>query len=39
MTLVITDEEFWWSWRELNQRPKEFNLLYLLEIFTSRKSA
>lgn len=27
------------GWRELNQRPKEFNLLYLLEIFTSRKSA
>jgi len=25
MTLVITDGEFWWSWRELNPRPK---LLY-----------
>ena len=22
MTLVITDGEFWWSWRELNPRPK-----------------
>ena len=22
MTLVITDGEFWWSWRELNSRPK-----------------
>jgi len=21
MTLVITDGEFWWSWRELNPRP------------------
>ncbi|RFU90488.1 hypothetical protein DZA29_17545 [Citrobacter gillenii] len=25
MTLVITDGEFWWSWRELNPCPKIFN--------------
>ena len=31
MTLVITDGEFWWSWRELNPRPKflhTINILY-----------
>lgn len=22
MTLVITDGEFWWSWGDLNPRPK-----------------
>ena len=27
MTLVITDGEFWWSWRELNPRPKIYNLM------------
>ncbi len=24
--LVITDGEFWWSWRELNPRPKSYIL-------------
>lgn len=24
MTLVITDGEFWWSWRELNPCPNFF---------------
>ncbi len=33
MTLVITDGEFWWSWRELNPRPK-----FLHSIFTSEKT-
>ncbi|EEV6147397.1 hypothetical protein AZE12_00395 [Escherichia coli] len=33
MTLVITDGEFWWSWRELNQRPFVFNLLIFIVLF------
>ncbi len=34
MTLVITDEEFWWSWRELNPHLLFFNLLiYMLIIY------
>ncbi len=33
MTLVITDGEFWWSWRELNPRPK-----FLHTIFTITKT-
>lgn len=28
MTLVITDGEFWWSWRELNPCLKNINLLF-----------
>ncbi|WP_410677430.1 hypothetical protein, partial [Citrobacter braakii] len=34
MTLVITDGEFWWSWRELNTRPKVYNILFLLKSFS-----
>ena len=30
MTLVITDGEFWWSWRELNPRPKFLHLRYYM---------
>nr|ADR67019.1 hypothetical protein [Klebsiella pneumoniae subsp. pneumoniae] len=26
MTLVITDGEFWWSWRSLNEQCKYLNL-------------
>lgn len=26
MTLVITDGEFWWSWRSLNKSRKHLNL-------------
>lgn len=33
MTLVITDGEFWWSWRELNPRMDDFNLLFFKSIF------
>ncbi len=29
MTLVITDGEFWWSWRELNPRPKFLHPIYI----------
>ncbi len=28
MTLVITDGEFWWSWRELNPRPKFLHTIF-----------
>ena len=28
MTLVITDGEFWWSWRSLNKLRKYLNLNY-----------
>ncbi len=38
MTLVITDGEFWWSWRELNQRPKYCNYVFLLRSFSFIKS-
>ncbi|MBL1548931.1 hypothetical protein ELC66_09460 [Klebsiella pneumoniae] len=38
MTLVITDGEFWWSWRELNPRPKLFNYLFLLKSFSLMNS-
>lgn len=38
MTLVITDGEFWWSWRELNTRPKLFNYLFLLKSFSLMNS-
>lgn len=27
MTLVITDGEFWWSWRELNPCPNFYNFM------------
>ncbi len=30
MTLVITDGEFWWSWRELNPRPKFLHTIFIL---------
>lgn len=30
MTLVITDGEFWWSWRELNPRPKFLHPRYYM---------
>ncbi len=30
MTLVITDGEFWWSWRELNPRPKFLHTIFSL---------
>ncbi len=30
MTLVITDGEFWWSWRELNPRPKFLHTIFTL---------
>ncbi len=30
MTLVITDGEFWWSWRELNPRPKFLHNIYII---------
>jgi len=30
MTLVITDGEFWWSWRELNPRPKLLHRRYYM---------
>ena len=39
MTLVITDGEFWWSWRELNPRPNVFIYLFLLKSCSLRKSA
>jgi hypothetical protein len=29
MTLVITDGEFWWSWRELNPRPKFLHTIFI----------
>ncbi|CEJ66810.1 hypothetical protein [Citrobacter pasteurii] len=29
MTLVITDGEFWWSWRELNPRPKFLHTIFV----------
>ena len=31
MTLVITDGEFWWSWRELNPRPKFLHPIIILD--------
>ncbi len=31
MTLVITDGEFWWSWRELNPRPKFLHTILMQE--------
>ena len=30
MTLVIIFEEFWWSWRELNPRPKFLHPRYYM---------
>ena len=30
MTLVIADGEFWWSWRELNPRPKFLHPRYYM---------
>ncbi len=39
MTLVITDGEFWWSWRELNPRPSVVNYLFLLKSFLLMNSA
>jgi hypothetical protein len=30
MTLVIIFEEFWWSWRELNPRPKFLHPQYYM---------
>ena len=30
MTQVITDGEFWWSWRELNPRPKFLHPRYYM---------
>ena len=30
MTLVITDGEFWWSWRELNPRPKFLHTIFAI---------
>ena len=30
MTLVITDREFWWSWRELNPRPKFLHTIFII---------
>ncbi len=30
MTLVITDGEFWWSWRELNPRPKFLHTIFTI---------
>jgi hypothetical protein len=35
MTLVITDGEFWWSWRELNQRPKFIIILIINDLLES----
>ena len=30
-TLVIADGEFWWSWRELNPRPKFLHTIFATE--------
>jgi len=35
MTLVITNGEFWWSWRELNQRPKFIIILIINDLLES----
>lgn len=39
MTLVITDGEFWWSWRELNPYHIHLNYLFLLKLCSFMKSA
>ncbi len=33
MTLVITDGEFWWSWRELNPRLRIDNSMIIKDFY------
>ena len=34
MVLVTINQEFWWSWRELNPRPISFILLFFNAFFS-----
>ncbi|EAY3163572.1 hypothetical protein ER598_08520 [Salmonella enterica subsp. enterica serovar Typhimurium] len=37
--IVLQTTKKWWSWRELNTRPKVYNILFLLKSFSLINSA